>query len=99
MATHCSILAWRSPWTEEPGRLQSGVAKSRTRLSDSAGRLAAGLSRHTAPSAPPHARLHVEGGPRQMPLCPGSPTLTATCWQQGSLSVNAPFHMHTEFSP
>ena len=23
MATHCSILAWRSPWTEEPGRLQS----------------------------------------------------------------------------
>ena len=23
MATHASILAWRSPWTEEPGRLQS----------------------------------------------------------------------------
>ena len=23
MATHCSILAWRVPWTEEPGRLQS----------------------------------------------------------------------------
>ena len=23
MATHCSILAWRSPWTEEPGGLQS----------------------------------------------------------------------------
>ena len=22
MATHCSILAWRSPWTEEPGWLQ-----------------------------------------------------------------------------
>ena len=21
MATHSSILAWRSPWTEEPGRL------------------------------------------------------------------------------
>ena len=20
MATHCSILAWRIPWTEEPGR-------------------------------------------------------------------------------
>ena len=30
MATHSSILAWRIPWTEEPGRL----AKSRTRLSD-----------------------------------------------------------------
>ena len=23
MATHCSILAWRSQWTEKPGRLQS----------------------------------------------------------------------------
>ena len=23
MATHSSILAWESPWTEEPGRLQS----------------------------------------------------------------------------
>ena len=23
MATHSTILAWRSPWTEEAGRLQS----------------------------------------------------------------------------
>ena len=23
MATHSSILAWKTPWTEEPGRLQS----------------------------------------------------------------------------
>ena len=23
MATHCSILAWRIPWTKEPGGLQS----------------------------------------------------------------------------
>ena len=31
MATHSSILAWRIPWTEELGRLQSmGVAKSWT---------------------------------------------------------------------
>ena len=29
MATHASILAWRIPWTEEPGRLESmhGVSK------------------------------------------------------------------------
>ena len=28
MATHSSILAWRIPWTEEPGRLQSmGLVK------------------------------------------------------------------------
>ena len=32
MATHSRILAWKIPWTEEPGRLQSlhGVAKSQT---------------------------------------------------------------------
>ena len=31
MATHSSILAWRTPWTEEPGRLQStGPQKSWT---------------------------------------------------------------------
>ena len=23
MATHSSVLAWKMPWTEEPGRLQS----------------------------------------------------------------------------
>ena len=23
MAAHCSILAWKIPWTEEPGRLPS----------------------------------------------------------------------------
>ena len=34
MAPHSSTLAWKIPWMEEPGRLQSGVAKSRTRLSD-----------------------------------------------------------------
>ena len=35
MAPHSSTLAWKIPWTEEPGRLQSGrVAKSRTWLSD-----------------------------------------------------------------
>ena len=27
MATCSSILAWRIPWTEEPGRLRSGVAR------------------------------------------------------------------------
>ena len=41
MATHSSTLAWKIPWAEEPGRLQSmgsqrvhGVAKSQTRLSN-----------------------------------------------------------------
>ena len=34
MATHSSILAWRIPWTEEPGGLQSTGSQSRIRLSD-----------------------------------------------------------------
>ena len=35
MATHSSTLAWKIPWMEEPGRLQSlGVARCQTQLSD-----------------------------------------------------------------
>ena len=31
MAAHSSILAWKIPWTEEPGRLQSmGLQESDT---------------------------------------------------------------------
>ena len=35
MAPHSSTLAWKIPWMEEPGRLQSiEVSESRTQLSD-----------------------------------------------------------------
>ena len=35
MTTHSSILAWRTPWTNEPGGLQSiGLQKSQTQLRD-----------------------------------------------------------------
>ena len=34
MVIHSSILAWRIPWTEEPGRLQTTGSQSQTRLSD-----------------------------------------------------------------
>ena len=34
MATHSSILAWKIPWREEPGRLQSMGFQSQTHLSD-----------------------------------------------------------------
>ena len=34
MATHSSILAWRIPWTEEPGGLRSMGSDSRTPLSN-----------------------------------------------------------------
>ena len=32
LATHSSILAWRIPWTEEPGRLRSIGSQNWTRL-------------------------------------------------------------------
>ena len=32
MATHFSIFAWRIPWTEESGRLQSMGSQSRTQM-------------------------------------------------------------------
>ena len=34
MAPHSSALAWKIPWTEEPGGLQSMGSQSRARLSD-----------------------------------------------------------------
>ena len=34
MAAYSSTLAWRIPWTEEPGGLQSMGSQSRTRLDD-----------------------------------------------------------------
>ena len=34
MAPHSSTLAWKIPWTEEPGRLQSMGSLSWTRLSN-----------------------------------------------------------------
>ena len=36
MATHSSSLAWKIPWTEEPGRLYvvHGIGKSRIQLND-----------------------------------------------------------------
>ena len=36
MAVHSSILAWKIPWTEEPGRLRSLRSQSQTQLSVSA---------------------------------------------------------------
>ena len=34
MAPHSSTLAWKIPWMEEPGRLQSMGSRSQTRLSN-----------------------------------------------------------------
>ena len=36
MTTHSSSLAWKTPWTEEPGGLQSmGSQKNQTKLNNS----------------------------------------------------------------
>ena len=34
VATHSSILAWKIPWSEEPGELQSIESQKVTQLSD-----------------------------------------------------------------
>ena len=34
MAIHSSVLAWRIPWTEKPGRIQSMWSQSQIQLSD-----------------------------------------------------------------
>ena len=44
MATHSSVLAWRIPWTEKPGRLQSmGSHRVRHDSSDLAAAAAEGV--------------------------------------------------------
>ena len=34
MITHSSVLAWKTPWTEEPGGLQSMGLQSQKQLSN-----------------------------------------------------------------
>ena len=46
MATHSSILAWKIPWTEKPGGLQSTGCKE------------SGTTEHTYTHTRVHARTH-----------------------------------------
>ena len=72
MAPHSSTLAWKIPWTEEPGRLQSTrVAKRRTRLSDFASREA----HEEARMYEPRMRVALALGPD--PLCASPRTAAA----------------------
>ena len=45
MAADSSFLAWKIPWTEEPGGLQSMGPQSRAQLSMHAGKLRRNVSR------------------------------------------------------
>ena len=56
MATHSSILAWKIPWTEEPGRLQS-MELQRVRHIHKGWESMSGR-----PAPPPHPRLLRFGG-------------------------------------
>ena len=73
MATHSSILAWKSPWTAEPDGLQStGLRKSRT-----------GLSSHAPTAMITFARGNLSARKALPGICrahsyPDSPTLG--CW-------------------
>ena len=58
MATHSSILAWRIPWTEELGRLQSTGCKE----SDTTERLH--FHFHDKLSDPLHGNYHTSGPPK-----------------------------------
>ena len=51
MATHSSVLAWRIPWTGEPGGLQSMGSQSRTRRKQ--------LSTHTQRMSRLHFFFHL----------------------------------------
>jgi hypothetical protein len=44
MATHSSILAWRTPWTEEPARLQSWDCKESDTMTKPSSTLQEGFS-------------------------------------------------------
>ena len=59
MATHSSILAWRIPWTEEPGGSQVMGSQNQTRLSTSTQVL------------PQHRLLVVSGGAGFLPGAKG----------------------------
>ena len=50
MVTHSSILAWRIPWTEEPGGLQPMGSQSGTRLSNTFFPFQSGLWHFMPPS-------------------------------------------------
>ena len=63
MATHFSILAWRLPWTEEPGGLQSqfsSVAQSCPTLCDPMDYSMSGLPDHHQLPEFTQTHVHIE---------------------------------------
>ena len=81
MATHSSILAWRIPWTEEPGGLQSRAGHKSRDTTEATEHVCTGLRQHKR--QPPAAlsskgRGHLRGqvpSERIPEVYPGSVTL------------------------
>ena len=65
MATYSSVLAWRIPWTEEPGRLQFMALQSQTGWSDRAcvGSFSKDRKDRRASEKAQSTELHGEAGP------------------------------------
>ena len=63
MAIHSSTIAWKIPWTEDPGRLHvvHGVAKSQTRLSNFTSRSCPDDYLKQARDPSPHLPAMLEG--------------------------------------
>ena len=79
IATHSSVLAWRTPWTEEPGGLQS-VELQRTVLSHEH----YGSEPQTAPSDAWAGGCPIEPL-NWFPFSPFFPLATATALEMGAL--------------
>ena len=75
MATCSSTLAWRIPWTEEPGGLQPMGSQSRTQLS-----MRAHVTSHGNPPKAPASLFQSAGRPTLL-------TSTSSCWF--GLSLNS----------
>ena len=76
-ATHCSTLAWKIPWTEEPGRLQS-MGSQRVRHNWATSLLfSSWLSFHTCLSHP-HVNSLWFSGSSECRGWPKSPTSTSS---------------------
>ena len=67
MATHSSILAWRTPWTEEPGGLQSMVSERLTRLPSLYHGSDLMATRPPLPLRPPRGGLSLSPQPLHLP--------------------------------
>ena len=82
MAAHSRILAWRIPWTEEPGRLQSTGSQE----SDTTERLTLHYREFTGVGAACHTHTHTHTHTR-----PEGVGKRHTAWEE----VRVPWRQHS----